>query len=437
MLHLEGKYCKDCLVMNDEVETSALATIYDILGNKAFENSKIRIMPDVHDGKGIVIGFTSPLGELVNPAHVGVDIGCMVSLYITDTEINEKEFPLIEHRIKKEIPFGTNYYSNRQFEMKEFLRYIRKYYNTQLASAPEYLNHVNIDEEYLSKMMKRIRMDEGVFYKSIGTVGSSNHFIEINNFNGKYAFSIHCGSRNFGAKIGNYWISISEKGKINEKEIKSEIKKIVETTENKEEIPNLIKELKENAEHKLHKGYLEGDLLKDYLTDMVIASAYARFNHEIISRKIINILHNINGAVIMDEIHSVHNYIDFEDKMIRKGAIRAHLNERILIPLNMKDGICIAYGLGNEEWNCSCSHGAGRKMSRSQAKAILSMDDFKKEMTNVYSTTVCENTLDESPMAYKDSETIINLISDTCNIINVAKPLINIKSTDIEEYFKK
>lgn len=103
----------------------------------------------------------------------------------------------------------------------------------------------------------------------------------------------------------------------------------------------------------------------------------------------------------------------------------------------MKDGICIAYGLGNEEWNCSCSHGAGRKMSRSQAKAILSMDDFKKEMTNVYSTTVCENTLDESPMAYKDSETIINLISDTCNIINVAKPLINIKSTDIEEYFKK
>lgn len=436
MLHLEGKYCKDCLVMNDEVETSALATIYDILGNKAFENSKIRIMPDVHDGKGIVIGFTAPLSNLVNPAHVGVDIGCMVSLYITDVKINKDEFSLIEHRIKKEIPFGNNYYSNRQFEMKDFLKFLRSYYNSQLAVAPEYINNITIDEEYLSKMMKRLRIDEGTFYKSIGTVGGGNHYIEINDYNGNYAFSIHCGSRNFGAKIGNYWISISEKGKINEKEIKSEIKKIVETTENKEEIPNIIKNLRENAINKLHKGYLEGDLLKDYLSDMVIASAYARYNHMIISEKIIKILNNINGAVILDEIHSVHNYIDFEDKMIRKGAIRAHKDERILIPLNMRDGICIAYGLGNEEWNNSCSHGAGRKMSRSQAKSTLSLEEFEQEMSEVYSTTVCKNTIDESPMAYKDSKTIIELISETCKIINIAKPLINIKSTDVIEFNK-
>lgn len=436
MLHLEGKYCKDCLVMNDEVETSALSTIYDILGNKAFENSKVRIMPDVHDGKGIVIGFTAPLSNLVNPAHVGVDIGCMVSLYITDVKINKDEFSLIEHRIKKEIPFGNNYYSNRQFEMKDFLKFLRSYYNSQLAVAPEYINNITIDEEYLSKMMKRLRIDEGTFYKSIGTVGGGNHYIEINDYNGNYAFSIHCGSRNFGAKVGNYWISISEKGKINEKEIKSEIKKIVETTENKEEIPNIIKNLRENAINKLHKGYLEGDLLKDYLSDMVIASAYARYNHMIISEKIIKILNNINGAVILDEIHSVHNYIDFEDKMIRKGAIRAHKDERILIPLNMRDGICIAYGLGNEEWNNSCSHGAGRKMSRSQAKSTLSLEEFEQEMSEVYSTTVCKNTIDESPMAYKDSKTIIELISETCNIIDIAKPLINIKSTDVIEFNK-
>lgn len=436
MLQLEGKYCKDCRVMNDEVESSALSTIYNILDNKVFENKKIRIMPDVHDGKGIVIGFTAPLGEFVNPAHVGVDIGCMVSLYITDVNFNKEEFALIEHRIKKEIPFGTKCYSTRQFEMKDFLKFLRNYYNAQLATSPEYLNHITIDEEYISNMMKRIRMDEGVFYKSIGTVGAGNHYIEINDYNGKYAFSIHCGSRNFGAKIGNYWISISEKGKINEKEIKTEIKKIVETTKNKEDIPNIIKKLREDAVNKLHKGYLTGDLLKDYLTDMVIASAYARYNHKIISEKIIQILNHINGAVIVDEIHSVHNYIDFEDKIIRKGAIRAHKDERILIPLNMRDGICIAYGLGNEDWNNSCSHGAGRKMSRSQAKSTLSMNEFEKEMSDVYSTTVCQNTLDESPMAYKDSKTIINLISETCNIIDIAKPLINIKSTDVIEINK-
>ena len=437
MLELRGKYCTDCKVMIDEVEETALSTIYSILNNKAFDGSKVRIMPDCHNGKEIVIGFTSPIGNLVNPSHVGVDIGCAVSLYITNTKINEEEFSLIEHRVKKDIPFGQNYYSTKQFEMKHFLKYLRNYYNTQMAKASEYLNQITIDEEYISKMIARIRMNEGIFYKSIGTVGGGNHYIEFNNCNGKYGFSIHCGSRNFGAKVGEYWINIANKGKLNEKELKGKIKALVDSTENKEEIPELIKKLREDEINKLHVGYLEGENLKGYLTDMVIASAYARYNHRVIADKIINILNHINGAVIIDEIHSVHNYIDFEDKIIRKGAIRAHKDEKILVPLNMRDGIVIGRGLGNEDWNCSCSHGAGRKMSRSVAKENLSIAEFEKTMEGIYSTTVCKNTLDESPMAYKDSNVIIEAIKPTCEIIDIVKPIINIKSTESEGYSKR
>ena len=394
------------------------------------------ISGNCHQGKGIVIGFTSPLGKLVNPSHVGVDIGCAVSLYITDKEINQDEFKLIEHRVKKEIPFGTNYYSERQFETKDFLKYLRNFYNSQMSCSSDMLNQITIDEEYISSMLKRLKMDEGVFYKSIGTVGGGNHYIEFNNYHGRYAFSVHCGSRNFGAKVGAYWISKANNPKNDEKQLKGKIRELVKNAENKQDIPNLIAKLKEEELKKEHIGYLEGDELKDYLTDMVIASAYARYNHKVISNKIINILYDINKACIMDEIHSVHNYIDFEDKMIRKGAIRAHKNEKILIPLNMRDGIIIAKGLGNEDWNCSCSHGAGRKLSRKAAKENLSMEEFESSMKDIYTTTVCKNTIDESPMAYKDSNIIIEAIKPTCEILDIVKPIINIKSTESENNFK-
>lgn len=436
MIQIEGKFCKDCKIMIDDVEDAAMFLIYNMVNSMAFEDSKIRIMPDVHAGVGVNIGTTFNIGKMINPAHVGVDIGCAVSFYITNTPINPDEFRLIEHRIKKDIPFGQHGYPTRQFEMKDFLNYVRRYYNAQIAAAPEYLNTIVINEDYISKMLQRIKMDEGVFYKSIGTVGGGNHYIEINDYHGKYAFSVHCGSRNFGAKIGAYWISKANKCKVNEKEINKKIKALVAQTTVKEEIPELIKKLRADETNKLHVGYLEGENMRDYLTDMVIASAYSRYNHKIISDKIINILYNINKACIYDEIHSVHNYIDFEDKIVRKGAIRAHKDEVILVPLNMRDGIIIGRGLGNEDWNFSCSHGAGRKMSRASAKNNITLEEFEDSMRGIYTTSVCPNTIDESPMAYKDSDMIINAIKPTCEIIGIAKPIINIKSTDAEGYYK-
>lgn len=432
MININGKYCSDCVILIDDVEEDAMSNIMSMVNDINFANSKIRIMPDVHSGKGCTIGTTYTIGDSINPSHVGVDIGCMVSLYITNTSVNKLDFELIEHRIKTEIPFGQNYYKTCQCDKKEFFKYLRSYYNSQRSLAPSFINDVFIDEKYISSMLKRIKMDEGVFYKSIGTVGGGNHYIEINEYNNNYAFSIHCGSRNFGAKIGNYWISIANNQKLDKKSLKQAIKEITSSTENKYDIPRLIQEYTEKEKNKLNIGFLSGDNMTNYLTDMVIASAYARFNHEIISRKIIDILQHINGAKIVDEIHSVHNYVDFQDMMVRKGAIRAHLDEKILVPLNMRDGVVIARGLGNENWNQSCSHGAGRKMSRSKAKSSLSMDEFKDTMKDIYTTSVCFNTIDESPMAYKDSDVILNLIQDTCQILYVAKPLINLKSTDIE-----
>lgn len=166
-----GKYCKDCLVFNDEVEDEAINTIYDICNKKEFADSKVRIMPDVHQGKGIVIGFTAPLIDSVCPSHVGVDIGCTIDTWITDVPIDSSKFPLIEHRVKKEIPFGFNINTKREYEMKEFIKFLKSYYNKAKSSWSEMIEDIDISENYLSSMLKRISMDEGTFYKSIGSVG--------------------------------------------------------------------------------------------------------------------------------------------------------------------------------------------------------------------------------------------------------------------------
>ena len=167
-----------------------------------------------------------------------------------------------------------------------------------------------------------------------------------------------------------------------------------------------------------------------YLTDMVIAQAYAKYNHKLICDIISNILRTINGAKVIETIQSIHNYVSFDDKMIRKSAIRSYKDEKMVIPFNMRDGLAICVGKSNEDWNCSAPHGAGRRMSRAKAKSELTMEEFAETMKDVYSTSICKGTLDESPMAYKDTNTIINAISDTCYILYMIKPIINIKSTD-------
>ena len=431
-MELKGKYGKDCKVFIEDVEQEALSLIYGILDTKEFKDSKIRIMPDTHAGKGIVIGFTSPVQDSICPSHVGVDIGCCITTCLTSTKINPEEFEIIEHRIKKEIPMGFNINSKRVFEMKDFIKFMKSEHQKARSSWPEMIDEFDVSEKGFTRLLQRIGMDEGMFYKSLCSLGGGNHFIEIGDHEGNYAFTVHCGSRNFGNKVCRYWEKRASSGQIDNKLLREEIEKLKKKTENKRDLPKKIEELKEEFKSRISSnGYLTGENMKGYITDMVIAQAYAKYNHKLICDKILSIFKKINNAKIQEIIQSIHNYIDISgDHIIRKGAIRSYSGEKMVIPFNMRDGLAICIGKSNEDWNCSAPHGAGRIMSRSKAKSDLSMEDFQESMKGIYTTSVCRNTLDESPMAYKDMDIILNAIQDTCDVLYMIKPVINIKSTD-------
>lgn len=433
-LELKGSFNKNCKVFTTEVEEEALSTIYSILNSKEHADVPIRIMPDVHNGKGITIGFSQPLTKTINPLHIGVDIGCAVTCCITDGKINPNEYELIEYRTKKEIPFGFNINKKRAFDMKVFLKFMRSEFSKARSMCPELVNDVEISEKYISNMLNRIGMDEGMFYKSLMSVGGGNHAIEFGEHNGCYTFMVHCGSRNFGVKVAKYWTKIASSNQIDNKLLKEAIKELKKNTENRRELPEKIAAITEEFKSRTcSNGYLMGDNMIGYLTDMVIAQAYAKFNHKLICDKIAEILYKINGAKVVETIQSIHNYVSFDDKMIRKGAIKSYECEKMVIPFNMRDGLAICVGKSNSDWNCSAPHGAGRIMSRSKAKSNISLEDFKESMKGIFTTSVCKNTIDESPMAYKDTNVIIEHIKDTCDILYMVKPVINIKSTDEEE----
>lgn len=423
----------DLKIFAKTIEESATTQIYDMAKHPLFANTKIRIMPDCHAGKGCTIGTSYPITTFVNPSNVGVDIGCGIETYITDTKINKDDFPLIEHRIKKEIPFGFNINNSTVFDEKDFYKFMKNGYNKALSQWSDMVDDlVDISENGIKDICDRIGMDLKTFYKSISSVGGGNHFIEIGETpQGTYAFTIHCGSRNFGVKICKYWENIAKNLQYDRAEYRENIKKIKKTCTNRNDISKLIAEMQKELEAKSGpQGYLIGDNLKGYISDMVVAQLYAEYNRMIIAKKIIAILQKINGAKIVDSIKSVHNYIDLNDHILRKGAIKSYIGNTMVIPFNMRDGIAICEGKSNEDWNFTAPHGAGRLMSRSAARKNLSMDMFKEEMKNVYSTSVCKSTIDESPMAYKDMSEIIELIEPTCKILYFIKPIINIKSTD-------
>lgn len=262
-----------------------------------------------------------------------------------------------------------------------------------------------------------------------------NHFIEIGvTPEGNYAFTIHTGSRNLGIKVWAYWSRRAEKGEIDRKELKARQRIIRETTKDKSKIAQLCfnEEAKMRAELK-PTGYLYGEDLKGYITDMVITQAYAKFNHIFIAQKISAIFKKINGAKVIEEIRSTHNYIDMEDHIIRKGAIRSYLGEKVVIPFNMRDGLAICSGKSNEDWNYSAPHGSGRVMSRSKAKELLSTAEFQKQMEGIYSTSIGKGTIDESPMAYKETAEIVKLLEPSCEILYFIKPVISMKALNSME----
>lgn len=412
---------RDLKIFTDNIEQEAIDQINTLLEQPAFTDCKVRIMPDVHAGAGCVIGFTADLGDKVIPNIVGVDIGCgmlTVELGRIDTGINGKtdssianyvtdiDYEKLDNVIRTCIPSGRN--------VHEEINYIYP----ELKNLRCYNKLKNID--WLER--------------SMGTLGGGNHFIEIDEgFEGRKYLVIHTGSRNLGKQVADYYQNLAVELMIGRDKLAYERDRLIAEYKDQgrsSEIQDAIKELRNTWRKKTNDipkelCYLTGKYRDDYIYDMKICQRFAKQNRLMIALKIMLSM----GWYSIDLFETVHNYID-ESNMIRKGAISAKKGEKVLIPINMRDGSLLCVGKGNEDWNCSAPHGAGRIMSRSKARESISMESFRESMTGIYTTSVCESTIDESPMAYKPMDEIINNIKDTVDILDVLKPVYNFKASE-------
>lgn len=383
------------------VEDEAIEQIRRMCDYEFTEGSQIRIMPDVHAGKGCTIGTTMTVIDKAVPNIVGVDIGCgMYTVTLGKIEIDFEKLDEAAHF----VPSGMHIWEGRQewFDLEK-LRCYRSLRNT--------------------KWLER----------SIGTLGGGNHFIEIDqSADGTKYLVIHTGSRNLGKQVAEIYQQLAidlNKGKETYFEQRDEIIRTYKEQGRRSEIQAALEAISWNKRETTMPEdlcYLYGNFFEDYLHDVEICQRFARRNRE----KIAEVLLERTGMIALDAFHTIHNYIDTEEMILRKGAIAAHENEKVLIPINMRDGSVLAVGKGNPEWNYSAPHGAGRIMSRTKAKSILDMTEYKKVMEGIYTTSVNEATIDEAPMAYKSLEDIIDVISESVDVIEVLKPIYNFKASD-------
>lgn len=406
MIEIKGAYT-NAIVYTDVVEDTALDQIKTLCDQSFVEDCKIRIMPDVHAGAGCVIGFTADLNQRVIPNIVGVDIGCgMLCVNLGKAPI---DFVKLDEVIRKYVPNGFDVHPGRimRFPAIQELRCYRSLKDTRR------------------------------FERSIGTLGGGNHFIEIDiDDDGNHYLVIHTGSRNLGKQIADYYQNLSYdlmRGKDKLFEQREQIIKEYKETGRKAEIQDALKALMNSFEAKEIKTpkelcFLEGSYRDDYLHDMNIAQEFAKLNRSMIAEIIIQ---HMFDAKLDDFEHfeTIHNYIDHENNLIRKGAVSAKKGETLLIPINMRDGSLICVGKGNDEWNCSAPHGAGRLYSRAKAKELFTVDEFANTMDGIFSTSINSDTLDECPMAYKSMEDITKNITDTVDIIKTIYPLYNFKAS--------
>ena len=385
------------------VEDEAIEQIRRMCDYPMTEGSKVRIMPDVHSGKGCTIGTTMTISDKAVPNVVGVDIGCgMYTVSLGKGDIDLEALDAAAHF----IPSGMNVWEGRteRFDL------------TGLKCYREL------------KDTKRLE-------RSLGTLGGGNHFIEVDvSSDGTKYLVIHSGSRNLGKQVAELYqklaINLNRTGYVDYLEKKEEIIRTYKEQGRKSEIQKALKELHWQAfesETSIPEDlcYLSGRHLDDYLSDVEICQAFARRNRE----KMAEILIEKTGLAAGDSFHTIHNYIDTEEMILRKGSIAAHKGEKVLIPINMRDGSVLAVGKGNPEWNFSAPHGAGRIMSRTKAKDTLSLEEYREAMKDIYTTSVNEKTLDEAPMAYKSLADIIDVISESVEVIEVMKPVYNFKAS--------
>ena len=435
MIELTGKYT-NAIIYADTIEEGVFGQVYDIINCAAFAGQRVVCMPDVHVGASGPCGLVATIGDWVCPEHVGVDIGCSVSMMILDGKVPADKYAEFERRIKNKVPFGFNINAKTIIDEKDFYRFLTDGFNKYRNYWPEMLSDLpdKVTEKWVSKQLSRFGMDEGMFYKSLGTCGGGNHFCEYDECEDHdiAGVTLHFGSRNFGVKVCKYWTKKANAGvsrsemKILQDEFKKEY---IASGKDMVDFIDAWKTHTDSINAKNIKGYLTGEQMKGYLSDMCFCELYAQYNHLTVQRVIKELLLKY-GIKVKEVITSVHNFIDLQDHCLRKSSIRSYAGEKMLVPFNMRDGVAVCEGKSNDAWLNSCSHGAGRKMSRSAAKKNVSLDEFKESMEGIYSTSVCAGTLDESPMAYKDTDEIKNLITETCEIKFMMKPKISIKSTD-------
>ena len=402
MFEIVGKKCT-AICYAKVVDESAVDQIRRMCDYDLTEGSKVRIMPDVHAGKGCTIGTTMTIVDKAVPNVVGVDIGCgMYTVDLGKVDIDFERFDEAAHY----VPSGKNIWESKQekFDLT-VLRCYRKLKNP-----------------------KRLA-------RSLGTLGGGNHFIEIDVAeDGTKYLIIHSGSRNLGKQVAELFQQLAinlNRGIGDYLEAKEEIIRTYKAAGRRKEIQAALKELewkKETLRPDIPDDlcYLSGKYLEDYLHDVEICQRFARMNRE----KMAEILLERTGLTAGDAFHTIHNYIDTKEMILRKGAIAAHEGELVLIPINMRDGSVLARGKGNPEWNYSAPHGAGRLMSRKDAKNTLSMDEYRETMEGIYTTSVNEQTLDEAPMAYKALDDIIDDIRESVDVIDILKPIYNFKAAE-------
>ena len=398
MFEIKGKV-NTAICFASVVEDEAIEQIRRMCDYEFTEGSKIRIMPDVHAGKGCTIGTTMTITDKAVPNVVGVDIGC--GMYTVNLGNIEPDFAKIDEAAHF-IPSGMNVWEGR-----------RERFDLQALRCYRQL-----------KETKRLE-------RSIGTLGGGNHFIEIDEAgDGTRYLVIHSGSRNLGKQVAQIYQKLAvelNQGKEEYLRQRDEIIRTYKEQGRRREIQAALKAI----DFRLKETTIPNDLcfvygtyLDDYLHDVEICQAFARRNREVMAQIILE----MTGMTGTGGFHTIHNYIDTDEMILRKGAIAAHEGEKVLIPINMRDGSVLAIGKGNGEWNFSAPHGAGRIMSRTRAKADLDMDEYRRAMDGIYTTCVNESTLDEAPMAYKSLEDIIDVIRDSVDVIDIMRPIYNFKA---------
>lgn len=401
-IEIKGKY-NTAKVFTDIVDQASISQIIELCSQEFTSGKKIRMMPDIHAGMGCVIGTTMTITDKIVPNLVGVDIGCgMETVKLKDKYIEPMQ---LDKLIYSKIPSGFS-----------------------IRSKP----HRYIKDIELYELRCKDKIDMRRAENSLGTLGGGNHFIEADKGEDGIYIVIHSGSRHLGVEVAKYYQNQAFKAIGNAP--KEELNKLIEELKRQGRESEIQEEMRKfRTDHQTfvpkHLAYAEGQLFDDYIHDMKIVQHYARLNRKAMMDEIVKGL----KVTVTEEFTTIHNYIDTENMILRKGAVSAAEGEKLIIPINMRDGSLICRGKGNPDWNFSAPHGAGRLMSRSEAKQSFTVSEFKKQMKGIYSTSIGSGTLDECPMAYKNIDDIIGNIGDTAEILEVIKPIYNFKAGACEE----